>query len=307
MLDPFFAPIPALRDAITPLCNLLHLKSLPFHIHEIFFAFSFYYIIFKFLARPLSSRLFPNSYTHLSPESKLRWNMHCASMVQSCTITMLALWTMYADDERRHMDLEERMWGYTGAAALVQALATGYFLFDLVVMVQYLDVFGLGMLAHAVSCLLTWTLGFRPIFNYYGCVFMLYELSTPFLNIHWFFDKLGMTGTKAQLYNGITLLVVFFCCRLVWGAYSSFNIYRDAWTALHFDRSKIGGDEQIMQFADDRSLPLWVLALYMSGHAILQALNVWWFGKMIAAVKKRFDGSAKVNEVVQENEVKKDA
>lgn len=58
------------------------------------------------------------------------------------------------------MNLEERMWGYTGAAALVQALATGYFLFDLVVMVRYLDVFGLGMLAHASSCLVTYTLGF---------------------------------------------------------------------------------------------------------------------------------------------------
>lgn len=58
------------------------------------------------------------------------------------------------------MDFEERMWGYTGAAALVQALATGYFLFDLVVMVRYLDVFGLGMLAHASSCLVTYTLGF---------------------------------------------------------------------------------------------------------------------------------------------------
>lgn len=64
------------------------------------------------------------------------------------------------DDERRNMNLEERMWGYTGAAGLVQALATGYFLFDLVVMVRYLDVFGYGMLAHASSCLLTYTLGF---------------------------------------------------------------------------------------------------------------------------------------------------
>lgn len=53
------------------------------------------------------------------------------------------------DDERRNMTLEERLWGYTGAAGLVQALATGYFLFDLVVMIRYLDVFGLGMLAHA--------------------------------------------------------------------------------------------------------------------------------------------------------------
>ncbi|KAL2069009.1 hypothetical protein VTL71DRAFT_15347 [Oculimacula yallundae] len=289
MLDPFFAPIPILTEIVRPLCDYLNLKSLPLHIHEILFAFGFYHIIFEYLASPLSSYFLPKQYKSLSYESKLRWNMHCASMVQSCSITMLALWTIYSDDERRNMNLAERIWGYTGAAALVQALATGYFLFDLVVMIRYLDVFGLGMLAHASSCLVTYTLGFRPIFNYYGCVFMLYELSTPFLNIHWFFDKMGMTGTRAQLYNGIALLAVFFSCRLVWGAYSSFNIYRDVWNAMHLDRSeKFTGTNEMMQFAGDRSLPTWLVILYLSGHVTLQVLNVFWFGKMIAAVKKRF-------------------
>jgi hypothetical protein len=118
---------------------------------------------------------------------------------------------------------------------------------------------------------------------------MLYELSTPFLNIHWFFDKLGMTGTKAQLYNGLTLLVVFFCCRLVWGAYSSFNIYKDVWDALHLDRTtKMQNDSEMMRFGQNRELPTWLVVLYMGGHVTLQVLNVWWFSKMIAAVRKRF-------------------
>jgi hypothetical protein len=104
---------------------------------------------------------------------------------------------------------------------------------------------------------------------------MLYELSTPFLNIHWFFDKLGMTGTKAQLYNGLTLLVVFFSCRLVWGAYSSFNIYRDVWNALHLSKStKFETNSELMMFGNDRSLPMWLVVLYMGGHVTLQVLNV---------------------------------
>ena len=81
-------------------------------------------------------------------------------MVQSVAISIIAPLIMAIDKERKGMNLEERMWGYTGAAGFVQALATGYFLFDLVVMIRYLDVFGLGMLAHASSCLLTYTLGF---------------------------------------------------------------------------------------------------------------------------------------------------
>ena len=138
---------------------------------------------------------------------------------------------------------------------------------------------------------------------------MLYELSTPFLNIHWFFDKLGMTGTKAQLYNGLILLSVFFGCRLVWGAYSSFNIYRDVWNALHLSSSaKFETNSELTRFGSDRSLPMWLVIIYMGGHVTLQALNVFCtcpvslnllhgtvliprhsgFGKMSAAVKKRF-------------------
>ncbi|KAF4632770.1 hypothetical protein G7Y89_g5356 [Cudoniella acicularis] len=217
----------------------------------------------------------------------------CAALPTRLMHFALALWVMASDKERKGMNLEERMWGYTGAAGMVQALAAGYFLFDLTVMIRYLDVFGVGMLTHASSCLLTYTLGFRPIFNYYGCVFMLYELSTPFLNFHWFFDKLGMTGSKAQLYNGFALISVFFSCRIVWGAYSSVNIYRDVWNALHFDpNSKLSTNDEMMRFGRDRSLPMWLVVLYLGGHITLQVLNVFWLGKMIAAIKKRFTPSS---------------
>jgi Trk-type K+ transport system membrane component len=106
-----------------------------------------------------------------------------------------------------------------------------------------------------------------------------------------------MTGTKAQLYNGIALLAVFFSCRLVWGAYSSYNIYKDVWDALQLEgMSKMDTNDELMMFGTDRSLPMWLVILYMSGHVILQVLNVWWFGKMISAVKKRFTGKSSKKE-----------
>ncbi|RDL34782.1 Uncharacterized protein BP5553_07910 [Venustampulla echinocandica] len=301
MIDPFQPPLASPQALIQPVTDALHLYTLPLHIHEILLAFAVYHAIFEYIAPPLSRFLLPNRYSKLSRESRLRWNMHCASLVQSVAISALALWVMAVDDERRGMNLEERMWGYTGAAGMVQALATGYFLFDLAVMIRHLDVFGLGMLAHASSCLLTYTLGFRPIFNYYGCVFMLYELSTPFLNLHWFFDKLDMTGSRAQLYNGLALISVFFSCRIVWGAYSSFNIYRDVWNARHFDHTlKSSTNEEMMMYGRDTALPVWLVVLYLGGHVTLQVLNVFWLGRMIAAIKKRFSspssGTAKKEE-----------
>jgi hypothetical protein len=160
MLDPFFPPFPLLQQLVTPLCNALHLYSLPLHIHEILSAFAIYLTTFEYIAPPFSSFFLAKQYTGLSRESKLRWNMHCVSMVQSVTICVLALWVTFSDQERKTMNHEERMWGYLGAPGMVQAFATGYFLFDLTVMIRYLDVFGVGMLTHASSCLVTYTLGF---------------------------------------------------------------------------------------------------------------------------------------------------
>lgn len=160
MIDPFFALIPALKELVTPLCKSLHLYSLPLHVHEILFAVVVYHTIFEYLAAPLSSHFFPKHYTALNKESKLRWNMHCASMVSCCFITTCALTVISVDKERSGMNLEQRVWGYTGAAAMVQAFATGYFVFDFIVMIRYLDVFGTGMLMHAISCVITYTLGF---------------------------------------------------------------------------------------------------------------------------------------------------
>ncbi|PVH74579.1 hypothetical protein DL98DRAFT_552137 [Cadophora sp. DSE1049] len=112
--------------------------------------------------------------------------------------------------------------GYTGARGAVQGFAAGYFLWDLIASILHLNVLGWGSLAHA-----------RPFANYYDLNFILYELSTPFLNIHWFFDKLNITGSQIQLYNSIALLATFFSCRVLWGNYQSINIYSNVWTALH--------------------------------------------------------------------------
>lgn len=58
------------------------------------------------------------------------------------------------------MTAQERVHGYTGAAGMIQGLATGYFLWDLMITLQNLRVFGIGMLAHATSALLVFSFGF---------------------------------------------------------------------------------------------------------------------------------------------------
>ncbi|TAQ83868.1 hypothetical protein B7494_g7808 [Chlorociboria aeruginascens] len=309
MRDPFPFPPPLwLSRAVQPFSDYFYLTTLPLHIHEVLGSFALYTFINWVVAPQISRRLFPLKYTKLSPERKLNWDVHVVSLCQSTLINILALWVMYVDEDRKGMDWQQRVWGYTGAAGMIQGLATGYFLWDLMVTLLHVEVFGYGMLAHALSALLVFSFGYRPFVNYYGCTFILYELSSPFLNFHWFFDKLDMTGSRPQLYNGIALLVTFFGCRLVWGTYQSVRVYQDVWAAInhkpatasiHLDALHNGTSaavgtaaapihDDIMQFAGEEFVPLWLAFAYLGSNIILNTLNFFWFGKMIETVRKRF-------------------
>jgi len=111
-----------------------------------------------------------------------------------------------------------------------------------------------------------------------------------------------MTGSKAQLYNGICLLTTFFSCRLIWGNIQSAFVYRDMWRAVHqgpsmpfatetpANASIAYGNEDIMVFAKDAGpIPVWLALIYVASNLTLNTLNVHWFLKMIKAVRKRFE------------------
>lgn len=184
---------------------------------------------------------------------------------------------MFTDKERA--EEEHRVFGYTGIGGATQAFALGYFVWDLVMSAAYFDVFGIGFLAHAASAVVVFSFGFRPFVNYYGPIFILFELSSPMLNFHWFFDKLNLTGSKPQLYNGLLLIATFFCCRIVWGPIQSFRVFRDVFYA--YKNPPLTKDDGV-------PVPLWLALLYLGSNAILNFLNYYWFGRMIDAVRKRF-------------------
>ena len=162
----------------------------------------------------------------------------------------------------------------------------------------------------------------RPFVNYYGPVFILYELSTPFLNVHWFCDKLDMTGSKLQWYNGVTLLATFFGSRLVWGTYQSVRVFQAIWQLLGMQHAPLVRDlhssaansifvprdgqlcagketcvmaqSEVMKFANHTmTIPMWLALTYLGSNLVLHSLNFYWFGRMIETVRKRFEDKPK--------------
>ena len=98
-----------------------------------------------------------------------------------------------------------------------------------------------------------------------------------------------MTGSKAQLYNGITLLVVFFLCRVCWGPFWSFYVIKDVGGA--YWNPPLTKEEGI-------PVPLWLAMAYLGSNLVLNSLNFYWFYRMILTVAKRFTVPAVKKEVI---------
>lgn len=97
---------------------------------------------------------------------------------------------------------------------------------------------------------------------YDGLGFLLWELSTPFLNIHWFLDKMGKTGSMAQLVNAAFLLSTYVLARLTFGVYNSYSWF----VATNFPAKPIVP-----------AIPLGLRLFYSIGNVTLNTLNFVWF------------------------------
>lgn len=163
MLDPF-PPAPEwIRSAVRPYAVALNVPSLPDHIHEVVLAFAFYQSIHSIISPWLSPKLFPKHYPNFDRRTKMNWDVHVVSFVQSTVINIAALWLIFTDQERAGFNAGERVYGYTGASGLVQALATGYFIYDLIISTVYVKVFGIGMVLHGMSALWVFSFGFVSV------------------------------------------------------------------------------------------------------------------------------------------------
>ncbi|KAI9190358.1 hypothetical protein H9P43_001792 [Blastocladiella emersonii ATCC 22665] len=216
------------------------------------------------LSQWLSPRLFPTAYRQLSPIKRLDWDVHVVSSVHALVIVSL-VFPLLSDPVLN----ASKVFGYTHAAGTAYAIACGYFLWDTLFSLVYVREFGVGFLVHGIACLAVYLFSFRPFLLYYGSVFLLYELSTPFLNAHWFMDKSGWAGSKLQLANGVVFLTTFFCARIAVGFYSSYHFF-----------------VSVLEVIDH--IPAALFALYAVANVILNSLNVYWFHAMIRGLQRRF-------------------
>jgi hypothetical protein len=223
------------------------------------------------LAELFSQTYFGETYNQLDKRRKIHWRIRVISTVHATIATFLALQTLMDPVLQK-----DKLFGYSMTGERMLLFSCTYFLYDGLISLYYFSEFGVQFVAHGMICFTLYFLGLRPFLFYYGGVFLLFEISTPFLNINWFLDKLGKTGTPIQMINGACLVLTFFCSRIVFGLYSSFVFWSLA--IEHFE-----------------SIPLPFVIIYCSANIVLNLLNAYWFSLMIPAVLSRLGVMKKVD------------
>lgn len=239
------------------------------HWHEITLVFLFYILVHS-VSSKISRRIFGKPYSDLELKRRIDFDIHVVSMIQ-CVISLSTLAPMWNHPyfQQRSVNPANAVLGYTEYGGFVSACAIGYFLWDVYVCVRYFEIFGFGFLMHGMASLYLFYRCLTPFNLPYVPAFLIFELSTPFVNINFFASKLpkGTISGKVIAINGIALLVTFFWIRIAWGLYGLYMIavdYYATWGMVN------------------RIYPVVAILLNL----VMCSLNLFWFSKMIRIAKK---------------------
>eukprot|EP00158_Paraphelidium_tribonemae_P001336 Partr_v1_DN24271_c1_g1_i2_m36587 putative Family with sequence similarity 57, member len=227
-------------------------------------ASSTFWFSLTFIADWASKRL-STSYRMLEKPKQTQWNISLTSLVHATLICSLSFHIVFNDTALK----SDRIFGKSPMSELALSIACGYFIWDTLISLWHIMEYGPSFLFHGISCLLVYsiTLG-GPVFHFYACFFLLFELSTPFLNIMYLLDKSGLGNSIYQIVNGMLMVSVFFGMRIVAGFIMSYQLLWDIYANYH----KVGAPRSILFILID---------------IFLCSLNLFWLYKMIMSVSKR--------------------
>lgn len=212
-------------------------------------------------SRHLGPLLFPSVFARLTAAEmrklRLTWPHHIVSLVHAIIICVLAIHNLHLNELKT-----DRVFGYSERIARMVAVTSGYFLWDLKVSIHYWHLYGHAFLIHAVMALSSFVFSYSPFLMFYAPYFLLFELSTIFVNVHWFMGKFRLEGSRLQKINDAILVACYFVVRIVFGLGVTTFLARDIWR----EREEVS----------------WLMApIYAVCTVATNALNIYWFVKLV--------------------------
>lgn len=237
------------------------------HWHEIAFFTIFFHLIMK-VAPVINSQWFGKFYDDLSKtdkKAKLNYDIRIVGLVFSIMSVLFCI-PMFMHPDFHGNPIQ----GEYPFASFVTSVAVGYFIWDLFYCcIIHYDLFGFEFLFHAFGALLVFGTTYIPFCQPFLCSFLVFEASTPFVQLHWMFTRApkGMFSPTAITINGVFLISTFFFSRILWGVYATYKSFVLCWPLRN----------------EYPSLLIPTVYLLNGG---FQFLNFMWFSKMFKLAKR---------------------
>ncbi|KAJ2393339.1 hypothetical protein GGI05_002447 [Coemansia sp. RSA 2603] len=208
------------NNASVSFFNAVGLPRLAPYWPRVFVSAALFELVFR-LGFVLTPVLFPSSWGRLKKVERYKWCVRLASSAHAVYMVTRAL-VVIANTKLRSNPLH----GYDPVAESAFSVTVGYFLWDIIDTYKHIDIAGIGFMAHAVMAFGVYLLSFAPFLQYYGACFMMFEVSTLFLNIHLSLEDLGLQDAIMYFINGTALVSSFFFARIVYGTILSINVWK---------------------------------------------------------------------------------
>lgn len=253
--DPLAVMIPYVDTYVRPIFGGGPLVD---NAHTIGFAVVLYASLYQ------ASKLFllnkPLRDTLATRKSQTDFCIRIVSFLQSVAICILGIPVLNSPD------LPDHLFGSTPYTSFYVSMALGYFIYDAIISLYYVRMFGIGFAVHGLVSTAVFIAGLENDFiHYYSAAFLLFEASTPFLNVRWFGLKFGdAIPAWFQLANNVVLILVFFIARIAWGWYQLSCLVTDMYASV-----------------TDPRFPYFAATIILSCNMVLNVLNFYWFNKML--------------------------
>ena len=169
---------------------------------------------------------------------------------------------------------KDHVFATTPYSKFYTTLALSYFVWDTIVSIIYVRYFGVGFLVHGIVSTIVFGIAVEYDFiQYYSAAFLLFEISTPFLDIRWIGLKFDVLSEFTKLINNVILILIFFFIRICWGWYQVIVLGIDLYAAK-----------------DVEGFPTAGALIILSCNFVLDILNVYWFSKMMIVAIETLKG-----------------
>lgn len=185
------------------------------------------------------------------------------------------------------------LYASTPLSLTLVSVSAGYFVWDVVSLVARVIATRRGrpttappspaFLIHGALCATLFCYGVATGWlSYYGAVFLVWEASTPFVYARWALHTAGRASTPLYALTGLAMTLTFFAARIAFGLTASARWWAVAARELRAPVFGVGV-----------GIPPSVLHAYNVANLAMNALNLFWFGKMVQGIVRHFGGKGR--------------